>query len=70
MASVVESLAADGSGSIQTKVKPLAKDFMVTQKSNDDIACILYTSGTTGQLKEAMLSHGNLLANGQAITAC
>jgi long-chain acyl-CoA synthetase len=29
----------------------------------DDIACLAYTSGTTGKPKGAMLSHGNLLAN-------
>lgn len=29
----------------------------------DDIACLQYTGGTTGQAKGAMLSHGNILAN-------
>src|SRR3990167_9171239 len=38
-----------------------------TPRGGGDLASIIYTSGTTGRSKGAMLSHGNLAANAQAL---
>jgi long-chain acyl-CoA synthetase len=41
----------------------------IDKGSADDIALLAYTSGTTGRPKGVMLSHGNLIASGEAFAA-
>jgi long-chain acyl-CoA synthetase len=45
-----------------------ADDFEIVDRSEDDLAMIMYTGGTTGQPKGVMLSHRNLLWNATTVT--
>lgn len=64
----LETLGDDGSGSLMEKAAAASSDFDVVPREPQDLAAILYTSGTTGRSKGAMLSHANLLSNAQTLT--
>lgn len=63
----IETLDGAGRGSLCDLAMAAPEDFADVPRAGDDLAAILYTSGTTGRSKGAMLTHDNLASNSLAL---
>jgi malonyl-CoA/methylmalonyl-CoA synthetase len=63
----VLTLDADGKGSLTDAAAKASPEFTTVKRTDDDLAAILYTSGTTGRSKGAMLTHDNLASNSHSL---
>jgi malonyl-CoA/methylmalonyl-CoA synthetase len=64
---MLETLDADGTGTLSDLTKDMPEQFDTVARAPNDLAAFLYTSGTTGRSKGAMLTQKNLLSNAQAL---
>lgn len=65
---VLKTLDADGGGSFAEAAAAMPTSIATVSRHADDLAAFLYTSGTTGRSKGAMLTQENLLSNCQVLT--
>ena len=66
----VFTLGDDRSGSLLERATHQSDHHTPAVRQDDDLAAILYTSGTTGRSKGAMLTHGNLRSNALVLRDC
>ena len=65
---LLKTLNANGGGNLAIEAAQQPEMFETVDRDIDDLAAFLYTSGTTGRSKGAMLTQGNLLSNAETLT--